>query len=71
MYYILKLFLNLLLKKLIDPNKITKEIKELMKQIGATMPLNDQLVDYSSAVVNCKQTDKVFFVFLFSRKKTW
>ena len=58
-------------KKLIDPHNITKEIKELIKNIGANIPHNDQLVDYSAAVVNCKQTDKVFFVYMFSRKKTW
>ena len=57
--------------KIIDPNNISKEVKDLMKQIGASSPHKDQLADYSLAVINSRDTDKLFFVFLFNRKKTW
>lgn len=42
-----------------------------MKHIGASAPHKDQLADYSLAVINSRDSDKLFFVFLFNRKKTW
>jgi len=48
-----------------------KEIKELMKNIGAKSPHKDQLTDYSTAIVNSKKTDRLYFVLLFNRKRTW
>lgn len=42
-----------------------------MKQLGASSPHRDQLRDYSLALVNSRQTDRLFFIFLFNRKKTW
>ena len=55
--------------KIIDPHAITKEIKDLMKNIGIPSPHKDQLSDYS--VRTFHQNDELFFVCLFNRKKTW
>jgi hypothetical protein len=42
-----------------------------MKHIGLSSPHKDQLSDYSQAVQTSHQSDKLFFVCLFNRKKTW
>lgn len=50
---------------------MTKESKDLIKSIGAPFPTKDQLSAQSSALSISKQSDKIYFVFLFNRKKTW
>ena len=57
---------------IIDPyTKESKEIKDLIKHINANQPTKDEMADQSLALINCRQSEKLFFVFLFNRKKTW
>lgn len=48
-----------------------KDVKEIMKDIGSPLPNKDQLSDFTAAIINTRQTDKLFLVNLFNRKRTW
>ena len=43
----------------------------MMKHIGASLPSKKELSDQSAATSIAKQSDSLFFVFLFNRKKSW
>jgi hypothetical protein len=56
---------------IIDPNKVTKEVKYLLKNIGAPYPTIEELESKDSAYDISKRSDKIYFIYLFNKKKNW
>jgi hypothetical protein len=56
---------------IINSNEISKEIKDLIKNLGASFPTKEQLSAKEHAISLAKQFDKLYFIFLFNRKRTW